>query len=50
MRDRIDEILAEHSGRSKDEIHADTERDKILSANEAVEYGLADQVMHRRTA
>ena len=48
MRERIDELLAHHSGRSTDEIHADTERDKILSADEAVEYGLADQVMNRR--
>jgi ATP-dependent Clp protease protease subunit len=48
MRERIDEILAEHTGRSRDEIHADTERDKILSAEDAVEYGLADRVMLRR--
>ena len=50
MRERIDEILAEHTGRSKDEIHLDTERDKILTADAAVEYGLADQVMARREA
>jgi ATP-dependent Clp protease protease subunit len=48
MRDRIEEILSEHSGKSKEEIHSDTERDKILSASQAVEYGLADQVMDRR--
>ena len=48
MRDRIEDILSYHSGRSKDEIHNDTERDKILSAEDAVEYGLADQVMNRR--
>jgi ATP-dependent Clp protease protease subunit len=48
MRERIDEILAEHTGRSQEDIHADTERDKILSAEEAVEYGLADRVMLRR--
>ena len=48
MRGRIDEILAEHTGQSKDRIHADTERDLILSAQDAVEYGLADQVMERR--
>jgi ATP-dependent Clp protease protease subunit len=50
MRDRIEEILSHHSGKSKDEIHNDTERDKILSAEGAVEYGLADQVMNRRQA
>jgi len=47
MRDRIEDILAAHSGKSKEVIHNDTERDKILSAEEAVKYGLADQVMNR---
>ena len=48
MRDRLDEILAYHTGKSKDEIHRDTERDRILGAKEAVEYGIADRVMIRR--
>ena len=48
MRDRLDEILAHHTGRSKDEVHHDTERDRILSADEAVDYGLADKVMAQR--
>jgi len=48
MRERIDEILSAHTGRPKDEIHLDTERDKILSATEAVAYGLADRVMARK--
>ena len=48
MREKIEDILAHHSGKTKDEIHNDTERDKILSAEAAVEYGLADQVMNRR--
>jgi ATP-dependent Clp protease protease subunit len=50
MRERIEEILAQHTGKSIEEIHLDTERDKILSAPDAVEYGLADQVMDRRPA
>jgi ATP-dependent Clp protease protease subunit len=50
MRERIEEILAQHTGKSIEEIHIDTERDKILSAPDAVEYGLADQVMDRRAA
>jgi ATP-dependent Clp protease protease subunit len=50
IRDRVDEVLAEHTGKTKDEIHLDTERDKILSAEEAVTYGLADRVMLRRKA
>ena len=48
MRERIDEILAHHTGKPQKEIHADTERDKILSAEAAVEYGLVDQVMSPR--
>jgi ATP-dependent Clp protease protease subunit len=48
MRDSLDDILAHHTGQPKDRIHADTERDMILSAESAVEYGLADQVMERR--
>jgi ATP-dependent Clp protease protease subunit len=50
LRARIDEILAFHTGKSKEEVHADTERDKILGASEAVTYGLVDQVMERRKA
>lgn len=48
MRERIDELLAFHTGKKQDEVHDDTERDKILSAEAAVQYGLADQVMTRR--
>ncbi len=48
MRDRLDEILAYHTGKSKEEVHRDTERDRILAAKEAVEYGLVDRVMLRR--
>jgi ATP-dependent Clp protease protease subunit len=48
MRDRLDEILAYHTGKSKEEVHRDTERDRILGAKEAVEYGLVDRVMMRR--
>jgi ATP-dependent Clp protease protease subunit len=48
MRDRLDEILAFHTGKSKEEVHRDTERDRILSSGEAVEYGIVDRVMTRR--
>ncbi len=48
MRDRLDEILAFHTGKTKEEIHDDTERDRILSADEAVAYGVADRVMSQR--
>jgi ATP-dependent Clp protease protease subunit len=50
MRERLDEILAFHTGKTKEQIHFDTERDKILGADEAVAYGIVDQVMSRRRA
>ncbi len=48
LRQRLDQILAEHTGQTQEKIHEDTERDNILSADEAVEYGLVDQIMQRR--
>lgn len=48
LRNRLEEILCEHTGRSAEEVHRDTERDKIFSAEEALAYGLADRVMRRR--
>ncbi|HEX4956010.1 MAG TPA: ATP-dependent Clp protease proteolytic subunit [Thermoanaerobaculia bacterium] len=48
LRDRLEDILCAHTGRSKEEVHDDTERDKIFGADEAVAYGLADRVMLRK--
>ena len=48
LRERIDEILAFHTGKPKEQVHHDTERDKIFGADDAVFYGLVDQVMARR--
>lgn len=42
------EILAKHSGQPLERILADTERDRWMSAQEAVEYGLVDEVLHPR--
>ena len=42
------EILAKHTGQSVERILADTERDRWMSAQEAVEYGLVDEVLHPR--
>ncbi len=50
LRDRLDEVLAKHTGKPKDIIHEDTDRDNILTAEEAVEYGLVDQIMIRRNS
>ena len=48
MRQRMNEILAEHTGQSVERIAKDTERDYYMSAEEAKEYGLVDQVASRR--
>ncbi len=50
MRQRMNEILAEHTGQSVERIAKDTERDYYLSAAEAQEYGIVDQVASRRPA
>ena len=47
---RLNEILARHTGRTVEEVGRDTERDKFLSAIEAKEYGLVDQVIEPRKA
>ncbi|CAN5390366.1 ATP-dependent Clp protease proteolytic subunit [soil metagenome] len=48
MREWLEQTLAEHSNRTAEEVHKDIDRDKILSAEEAVEYGLIDQVLTSR--
>ena len=49
MREWLEQTLADHSGRSKEQISVDIERDKILTAQAALEYGLVDQVLASRT-
>jgi ATP-dependent Clp protease protease subunit len=48
MREWLEETLAAHSNRSAEQVHKDIDRDKILSAAEALEYGLIDQVLTSR--
>ncbi len=48
MRTWLEETLAKHSNRSVEQVNKDIERDKILGAEEAVEYGLIDQVLTSR--
>ena len=50
MRALLEQMLAKHSNKSVEEINKDIERDKILTAQEAVEYGLIDQVLASRKA
>lgn len=44
----LDEILAKHTGQHVDKIHNDTDRDYILTAAEAKDYGLIDEVVTQR--
>jgi len=48
MRDLLEQMLSNHSGRAVESIRKDIERDKILTAAEAVEYGLIDEVVSTR--
>jgi ATP-dependent Clp protease protease subunit len=48
MRDLLEEILANHTGQSMERIHADTDRDFVLEAQEALEYGIIDDVISSR--
>jgi ATP-dependent Clp protease protease subunit len=48
LRERLYVLMAQHTGRTIEEIARDSERDKFLSAAEAVEYGLVDKVLDKR--
>jgi ATP-dependent Clp protease protease subunit len=48
LRERLNGIMAEHTGKSIEQIAKDTERDNFMSAQDAVEYGLIDKVMAHR--
>ncbi len=50
LRERLNEILARHTGRSIEEIARDTERDNFMSGEESVGYGLIDKVLDHRQA
>ena len=47
MRERLNEILAEHTGQTVEQIRDDTDRDHWMNAEEAVDYGLVDKVYAR---
>ena len=48
MRDLLEDILVEHTGQPKDKLKRDTDRDFVLSAEEAKEYGIIDEVISNR--
>jgi len=47
-RERLNDVLANHTGQPLDRIAADTDRDNFMGGDEAVEYGLIDQVLRDR--
>lgn len=49
-RDRLNQILADHTGQSLETIHKDTERDNFMSAQDACAYGIVDRVVASRNA
>lgn len=49
IRDRLNKVLAHHTGQPIEKIQLDTDRDNFLSANDAVNYGLIDKVLTSRT-
>ena len=49
LKRRLNEIMSRHTGQTVETIEADLERDRFMSASEAVEYGLIDTVLERRT-
>lgn len=48
VKGRMNELMAHHTGQSLEQIERDTERDRFLSASEAVEYGLVDSILTHR--
>ena len=49
-RDRLEGLLATHTGKTVEQIHADSERDHWLTAEEAKAYGLVDDIITSRAA
>jgi ATP-dependent Clp protease protease subunit len=45
LRAQLDELYAKHTGQTPDQIHADSDRDRFMSPQEAIDYGLVDQLV-----
>jgi ATP-dependent Clp protease protease subunit len=48
LRRRLEEIYANHTGQTRDQVHDDMERDRFFSADQAVDYGLIDRIISSR--
>jgi len=49
LKEKLNQILANHTGQTLNKIAADTDRDNFLSAEQSVEYGMVDQVISKRS-
>jgi ATP-dependent Clp protease protease subunit len=50
IRDRLEEILAHHTGQERERVHADMERDNFMTPADAVAYRIVDRILHDRDA
>jgi ATP-dependent Clp protease protease subunit len=48
MRELLEKMISDHTGKPVEEVSHDIERDKILTADAAVEYGLIDAILESR--
>jgi ATP-dependent Clp protease protease subunit len=48
MRERLNQILSRHTGRSLEDVKQDTERDNFMGGEDAIEYGIIDKVIESR--
>ena len=49
LRERLNRLMALHTGKTVEEIGRDTDRDNFLTAEESLAYGIVDKVLHKRT-
>ena len=50
MRELLEKLIADHTGKTPEEVNLDIERDKILTADAALDYGLIDSILESRKA
>ena len=48
LRERLNRLMAQHTGKTVEEVARETERDNFLTAEEALKFGLIDQVLQKR--
>ena len=48
VRTMLEQILAEHTGRSREQVREDTQRDLVLTAQGALDYGIVDEIVANR--